>query len=149
MGLWAVPQGVWLATLRADAQPRHAMPARLSGAWLHPNSVERLGRDASERVVARRSLARPARARRAPPPWMIGSAVAALMVTIARWLTVGGARTSTPTTPAATETPEATTAIDPVASTPAPSADASQPTLGAAPPGTPEPAREIVSSAPP
>ena len=86
VGMWSVPAGVWLATLRADAQPRQTFTARLSGAFLHRDDVAQLGRGEAGTAQRKRGSSASARRRRMPPPWAIGAMLAILLIASTAWL---------------------------------------------------------------
>jgi hypothetical protein len=43
VGLWNVPPGVWISTLREPGAPRNAFVAPTAGGWRHAEAVQRLG----------------------------------------------------------------------------------------------------------
>ncbi len=45
IGLWAVPTGVWIATLRTEGGHRNIFKAPTAGAWRHKDLVDQLGTD--------------------------------------------------------------------------------------------------------
>lgn len=43
VGLWSIPTGVWLATIREPGRQRNAFTAATAGAWRHPERLQTLG----------------------------------------------------------------------------------------------------------
>lgn len=89
IGLWAVPAGVWIATMRVTTPARGAFAAPTSGGWKHPERIQHLGQDTAPRLDAGEP---------APPdgpaawkrflPWIIGVSVALLALLLLALLLV-------------------------------------------------------------
>ena len=114
VGLWAVPAGVWVATMRVTTPTRGAFTATTSGGWKHPEQVQRLGQDSSPRFDA---SYQELPTRSAPwkrfLPWIIGVSVAllALLLLSIVLLTSGSGRAQgkgaeAPTADGAAATPQ-------------------------------------------
>ena len=105
IGLWSVPAGVWLATLRAPANGRSSFVAPTAGAWRHPDRIASLGSDAMPRAprAERTIAASPLQAWKVPG--LIAGALLVLAVVV--WLAITtlkpaqqtGALTATPSAP--------------------------------------------------
>ncbi|MFM7808660.1 MAG: hypothetical protein ACKPEA_12175, partial [Planctomycetota bacterium] len=138
VGMWSVPSGVWLATLRADAQARQTFSARLSGAFLHADEVAQLGRGEAGTRQGKRKRPAGAHRRRMPPPWAIGAVLAMLLIALTAWLVFGVQRVPERGASVTTNaTPEA-----PVVVATNPPADAAQP-----PPPSPSTQQSATTSA--
>jgi hypothetical protein len=121
VGLWSMPSGVSLATVRELTRQRNAFAAPTAGAWRHPERIEALGGD---------GLSRP-RAVATPEPavsrfdtrrlaWGLGglAALAALLAVVIAWFTAG-TRAPAPLTPV-TPPPTTVAPAPTVAATPTP-----------------------------
>jgi|GEM_PF-3279144 len=78
IGLWSVPPGVWLATLRTHPGGRTSFSAPTAGGWRHAEQVAALGSDAAP--LQRMQVQRPKEQRR--PRWMIPAVLIAILVVL-------------------------------------------------------------------
>lgn len=155
IGLWAVPSGVWVATLRSDAQARNTVAARLDGPWIHAKEVQALGGAGTGHSSA--PLPRPVmpRQRRTPKAWMIGAAVAIALLGGTAWLLLPGRRAARPAPPS--QMPSSTVVVEmpsmPRVRQPAPGRTETASTDAAAsaavPTGEPAAARPATPASPP
>ena len=113
IGLWSVPTGVWLATLRTPSNGRSSFVAPTAGAWRHPDRIASLGSDAAPRMprAERMTAASPLQGWKMPS--LIAGALLVLAVVV--WLAITGlmpaqqtgASSATPSAPAPAPTPAA------------------------------------------
>lgn len=111
IGLWSVPTGVWLATLRTPSNGRSSFVAPTAGAWRHPDRIAGLGSDAAPRMprAERMTAASPLQGWKMPS--LIAGALLVLAVVV--WLAITGlmpvqqtgASSVTPSAPAPAPTP--------------------------------------------
>ncbi|MFZ4697881.1 MAG: hypothetical protein ACOYMO_07730, partial [Phycisphaerales bacterium] len=111
IGLWSVPTGVWLATLRTPSNGRSSFVAPTAGAWRHPDRIASLGSDAAPRMprAERMTAASPLQGWKMPS--LIAGALLVLAVVV--WLAITGlmpaqqtgASSATPSAPAPAPTP--------------------------------------------
>jgi hypothetical protein len=113
IGLWSVPTGVWLATLRTPSNGRSSFVAPTAGAWRHPDRIASLGSDAAPRMprAERMTAASPLQGWKMPS--LIAGALLVLAVVV--WLAITGlmpaqqtgASSATPSAPAPAPAPAA------------------------------------------
>lgn len=152
VGLWSIPTGVWLATVRELVRQRNAFVAPTAGAWRHPDRLESLGRTphAAPLRVLEPARSSPGLGRRKAA--MIGSGlVLGALVVLSLLMRWSGSETpvrppeptkpsdaappppSTAETPAvqpASEAPAATVATSTAPTTPGPASTPSDPNPG-------------------
>jgi hypothetical protein len=141
VGLWNVPQGVWLCTLRQAGVHRNAFVAPTAGVWRHAEAVQRLGSGLPARPqTGQRSAPEHVRQGRG---WLWALAIALLLLGVAGlvWLIMPKASVTAPGTDGAVvRTPEAP-------ATPPPDMDTSR--VPAAAKDPPEPPKDPPPAAPP
>jgi hypothetical protein len=81
VGLWSVPSGVWVATMRTAGASKSTFTAPTAGAWRHPEQVMGLGHGLTKRdsEPAPRRMPRRAIDRRA---WLAAAATAMLLLVL-------------------------------------------------------------------
>jgi len=81
VGLWSIPSGVSLATVRELARQRNAFPAPTAGAWRHPERIEALGSREVPRPRLAEASRQPSRSRDLRwLPWVTGAAVLTMLI---------------------------------------------------------------------
>jgi hypothetical protein len=146
IGLWSVPTGVWLATLRTPSNGRSSFVAPTAGAWRHPDRIASLGSDAAPRMprAERMTAASPLQGWKMPS--LIAGALLVLAVVV--WLAITGlmpaqqtgASSATPSAPAPAAPQQPSNASGAVNTQPTPqtsAAPAPAPAMPSAPPALP------------